>query len=407
MELHVTKRKGREIVVLLDNDMRIVKPVYDYLKYQDQRDRAINTLIAYGNDLKAFWEFLSDYGYAYDEVSPKMIGEYKEYLMSEDDNIIAINKEGARTAKTINRMLSTLHGFYQYKADMQEIDNPLLMHEVNRPFNAFKGILEHARSDNKTKQSIFKVKESNYKINLVSDDEMELFLSRLDKRRDILLYKMLYLTGARIQEVLDLEIESVPVPDMSQPVGCFQQIKSKGKTRDLYVPMSLIQELDDFIFEERNLIDTDHSYIFVSEQARQLGKQLTYSAAYDKLKKVHVLGDLVEIFEDEDQIIVTKAKKEPENHNDAGININMTNSINNASDVAAGNGKKVVNKVAYCLLALFLGGFGAHKFYSGKTGMGILYIVFCWTAIPSFVAWVELIIAVFTKKADANGNIVM
>ena len=92
---------------------------------------------------------------------------------------------------------------------------------------------------------------------------------------------------------------------------------------------------------------------------------------------------------------------------DLGININMTNSINNASDVAAGNGKKVVNKVAYCLLALFLGGFGAHKFYSGKTGMGILYIVFCWTAIPSFVAWVELIIAVFTKKADANGNIVM
>ena len=51
MELHVTKRKGREIVVLLDNDMRIVKPVYDYLKYQDQRDRAINTLIAYGNDV--------------------------------------------------------------------------------------------------------------------------------------------------------------------------------------------------------------------------------------------------------------------------------------------------------------------------------------------------------------------
>lgn len=208
MELHVIKRKGREIVVLLDNDMRIVKPVYDYMKYQDQRDRAINTLIAYGNDLKAFWEFLSEFGYTYDEVSPKMIGEYKEYLMSEDDNIIAINKEGARTAKTINRMLSTLHGFYQYQADMQEIDNPLLMHEVNRPFNAFKGILEHVRSDNKTKQSIFKVKESDYKINLVSDDEMELFLSRLDKRRDILLYKILYLTGARIQEVLLLNVST-------------------------------------------------------------------------------------------------------------------------------------------------------------------------------------------------------
>ena len=59
MELHVTKRKGREIVVLLDNDMRIVKPVYDYLKYQDQRDRAINTLIAYGNDLIKLGVFIS------------------------------------------------------------------------------------------------------------------------------------------------------------------------------------------------------------------------------------------------------------------------------------------------------------------------------------------------------------
>lgn len=39
MELHVTKRKGREIVVLLDNDMRIVKPVYDYLKYEIPRPK--------------------------------------------------------------------------------------------------------------------------------------------------------------------------------------------------------------------------------------------------------------------------------------------------------------------------------------------------------------------------------
>ena len=34
MELHVIEREGRETVVLLDNEMRIVKPVYDYLKFQ-------------------------------------------------------------------------------------------------------------------------------------------------------------------------------------------------------------------------------------------------------------------------------------------------------------------------------------------------------------------------------------
>ena len=128
MELHVIEREGRETVVLLDNEMRIVKPVYDYLKFQRQKDKALNTLKASGSDLRTYWEFLNDSGYEYDKVTPK--------------------------------------------------------------------------------------------------------------------------------------------------------------TRDLYVPMSLIKELDDFIMEERNLIDTDHSYIFVSEQKRQLGKQLTYRAAYDKLKKV-------------------------------------------------------------------------------------------------------------------------
>ena len=104
----------------------------------------------------------------------------------------------------------------------------------------FRGILEHARTDNQTKQSVFKLKESRHIVHLVTDKEMELVLQRLTKRRDILLYKMLYLTGARIQEILDLEIESIPMPDMSKSIGIAQQIQSKGKRRDLYIPMSLM-----------------------------------------------------------------------------------------------------------------------------------------------------------------------
>ena len=52
------------------------------------------------------------------------------------------------------------------------------------------------------------------------------------------------------------------------------------------MPMSLITELDAFILEERSLIETDHSFIFVSQQRRHLGKPLTYRGIYEVFNTV-------------------------------------------------------------------------------------------------------------------------
>lgn len=46
-------------------------------------------------------------------------------------------------------------------------------------------------------------------------------------------------------------------------------------------------------------------------------------------------------------------------------------------------------KTTAALLALFLGGLGAHKFYLGRTGMGLVYLAFCWTLVPAFISLVE------------------
>ncbi|MBE6060627.1 MAG: TM2 domain-containing protein [Clostridium sulfidigenes] len=50
------------------------------------------------------------------------------------------------------------------------------------------------------------------------------------------------------------------------------------------------------------------------------------------------------------------------------------------------------SKIAAGILAILLGGLGIHKFYLGKIGMGILYILFCWTYIPAIIGVVEGII---------------
>jgi len=52
------------------------------------------------------------------------------------------------------------------------------------------------------------------------------------------------------------------------------------------------------------------------------------------------------------------------------------------------------------LLALILGCLGAHKFYLGRTGQGILYVLFSWTAIPMIVGWAEAIIYFTTPDDD-------
>ena len=52
----------------------------------------------------------------------------------------------------------------------------------------------------------------------------------------------------------------------------------------------------------------------------------------------------------------------------------------------AGPGK---DRLVAAALALLLGGLGIHKFYLGRTALGVLYLLFCWTGIPSLIGWVE------------------
>ncbi|TZF86696.1 TM2 domain-containing protein [Lysobacter lacus] len=55
------------------------------------------------------------------------------------------------------------------------------------------------------------------------------------------------------------------------------------------------------------------------------------------------------------------------------------------------------SRMTAALLAFFLGGLGAHKFYLGRVGWGIAYLLFCWTLIPGIVAFVEFIVYLCTS----------
>ncbi|MEO9251049.1 MAG: TM2 domain-containing protein [Gemmatimonadaceae bacterium] len=52
------------------------------------------------------------------------------------------------------------------------------------------------------------------------------------------------------------------------------------------------------------------------------------------------------------------------------------------------------------ILALFFGGLGVHKFYLDRPGLGIVYFLFCWTFIPSIIAFFEAIM-LFTASDES------
>ena len=60
----------------------------------------------------------------------------------------------------------------------------------------------------------------------------------------------------------------------------------------------------------------------------------------------------------------------------------------------------VKSKIAAGILGILLGGLGVHKFYLGKIGMGILYLLFCWTGVPAIIGLIEGIIYLCDNDND-------
>ena len=83
--------------------------------------------------------------------------------------------------------------------------------------------------------------------------------------------------------------------------------------------------------------------------------------------------------------------------------------IGTARPIAVGS-KPPKTKTAATLWAFFLGTLGAHKFYLGSWGWGLLYLVFCWTYIPFVLAVIEAVRYIvlsddeFQQKYSELGN---
>jgi TM2 domain-containing membrane protein YozV len=87
----------------------------------------------------------------------------------------------------------------------------------------------------------------------------------------------------------------------------------------------------------------------------------------------------------------------PPGYGQAPINIVVQNNAGGAGGLVRVGNK---SRMTAALLAIFIGCFGIHKFYLGRTGLGILYLVFSVTAIPGIIGFIEGILLLMMSDHD-------
>lgn len=221
----------------------------DYLQLEKKYAR--HTLTSYASDLNQFQSFLLE---KYDtgdfvEVNYPMI---RQWIVSFVDKDL--------TNKTINRKLSTLKTFFKFLLKVKAIEvNPMLQHKsLKLP---------------KREQEAFSLLELE-KLSAYFED------SSFEGLRDHLMIEMLYSTGMRRQELIDLTLSSI---DLEQ-----NQLKVLGKrNKERLLPLlnSTLILIRDYLEERKGLaLDTDK--LFVTKSGKAIYPNLVYRTVNSYFKKV-------------------------------------------------------------------------------------------------------------------------
>ena len=224
-----------------------------------------NTIISYKNDLTQFYIFLNITDKTENDIIKNIdFRDIKEWIYSLSEQNI--------TNKTINRKISTLKKYYKF-----------LLREgiVNK--NPLTKIISPKQPKKLTK---FVNQEQ---INILLDDS--LFDSSKNKQTDKLIISLLYGTGMRLSELINLKINDVLFSE--------KKLKVLGKrNKERFIPLhdKLLTDLKNY-FTYRTSLNPDNNYILQTLKGKQLyhkyvyrvvNKYLTLVTTIDK-KSPHIL----------------------------------------------------------------------------------------------------------------------
>jgi integrase/recombinase XerC len=231
-----------------------IQPFIDYLKFEKRYSP--HTILAYQDDLEEFTAFLAA---EFDMLKPTLT----EISASLVRSWLAHLKEEKKTAKTINRKISSLKSFFKY--------------------HLLRGNLEKTPMSSVTAPKISKrlpqyVEQQDIKTLF---DQVE-FPDTWKGRTDKLLLSVFYHTGMRLAELVNLKESQV------NKSGNTLKILGKGNKERL-VPISpgLVASILDYMSRKRaELEGPDTTYLLVNDKGKKLYPKYVYLSVKGWLREV-------------------------------------------------------------------------------------------------------------------------
>jgi len=221
----------------------IIQPFLDYLKFEKRFSQ--HTIISYKTDLIAFFDYiqLTYAGIPIDQLSHTYIRSWLAQL-----------KDGGMTAKSINRKISTLRSFFKYGMKMGWLEQTP-MTKINAP-----------KSEKRLPRFVAKT-EVDTLFNHVA------FTNDWKGKTDRLIFLILYNTGIRLSELINLKEENIDFYN--------NNIKVLGKgNKERIIPISndLANDIKTYLFEKKELSITSGSKeLLVDEKGNKLAPRKIYS----------------------------------------------------------------------------------------------------------------------------------
>jgi len=229
-----------------------------------ERGLAENTLHSYQRDLEKFSGFLSEHRLKFDLLSEEEIIEFQVSL-----------KKAHLSGASINRVVSSLKGFYKYCS---------LEHSTNNP------MLDIATT--KIPRRLPKALTINEIASLIAATVRE---GEITSFRDTAILEILYSTGARVSEVIGVNVGDFSIDRIGDQEVSVIKLRGKG-SKERIVPLGnfAVSALDDYQVRSRPSLASKNpkseSALFLNTRGRRITRQSAWQIVLNAAKVAGLEG---------------------------------------------------------------------------------------------------------------------